>query len=124
MKTPQIGKWLRSGGLLYRLTEGRQPRNCDEILVRMADGSHDPALCEARAEELHKILEDVEAVVVAGEEALLVKAVTAYSDAWEKSFIAKNPFCAVELTTEDMEHIEAGFMAAFAAIRAHIANPE
>ena len=45
-KGPNVGKqvtvgWLQDGSLLYRLTDGRQPQNRDEINVTMAGGYRD-----------------------------------------------------------------------------------
>lgn len=50
------GQWLRSGGLLYRLTDGPHPENCDEINVTMVDGSRDDKPRAARAQMLLKQL--------------------------------------------------------------------
>ncbi|WP_407971411.1 hypothetical protein ACJ51O_07880 [Burkholderia pyrrocinia] len=48
--------WLRSGGLLYRLTDERHPQNRDEINVTMADGSREISGREARAQQLLALL--------------------------------------------------------------------
>jgi hypothetical protein len=44
--------WLQSGGLLYRLTDGRKPQNRDEINVTMAEGSRSVDSITRRAGEL------------------------------------------------------------------------
>jgi hypothetical protein len=44
--------WLQSGGLLYRLTDGRKPQNWDEINVTMAEGSRSVESRTRRAGEL------------------------------------------------------------------------
>lgn len=50
-KTDNSG-WLRSGSLLYRLTDESRPENCDEINVTMADGSRESEPREKRALQL------------------------------------------------------------------------
>jgi hypothetical protein len=44
--------WLQEGSLLYRLTDGREPQNRDEINVTMADGSRSTESRTRRAGEL------------------------------------------------------------------------
>lgn len=44
--------WLEDGGLLYRLTDERNPKNRDEINVTMADGSRSVEARSRRAREL------------------------------------------------------------------------
>jgi hypothetical protein len=55
--TPTDG-WLQDGGLLYRLTDGGNPQNRDEINVTMADGSRSP---EARARRAGELLDRIRA---------------------------------------------------------------
>lgn len=50
------GDWLRDGGLLYRITDGRRPQNRDEINVTMADGSRYLDERERRAMQLQAML--------------------------------------------------------------------
>lgn len=52
------GKWLISGGLLYRLKDGA---NCDEINVAMAGGSRDTLNRECVAEYLLKVISEAHA---------------------------------------------------------------
>jgi hypothetical protein len=52
MREPTDDGWLQAGPLLYRLTDDRKPSNRDEIRVTMANGSHSPESCAARAGEL------------------------------------------------------------------------
>ena len=44
--------WLQDRGLLYRLTDEKNPQNRDEIKVTMADSSRSDASCTRRAGEL------------------------------------------------------------------------
>ena len=53
--TPDHG-WLRSGPLLYRLTDERRPTNRDEIRVTMANESRTPEACARRAGELFDMI--------------------------------------------------------------------
>lgn len=53
LKTVAAPGWECDGSLLYRLRDGI---NCDELEVRMVDGSRDPQLREARALDLHTLL--------------------------------------------------------------------
>jgi hypothetical protein len=48
--------WLRSGSLLYRLTDERHPQNCDEINVTMAQGSREAPARESRARHVLNLL--------------------------------------------------------------------
>ena len=48
----QSDGWIQDGGLLYRLTDERNPANRDEIKVTMADGSRTVEACTRRAGEL------------------------------------------------------------------------
>lgn len=51
-----VDGWLHESGLLYRLTEGRPPYNCDEINVTMVDGSRTIAARSRRALELLDVI--------------------------------------------------------------------
>ena len=51
------GGWLRSGSLLYRLTNEPRPQNRDEINVTMAQGSREADKRERRARQLKEMLE-------------------------------------------------------------------
>lgn len=56
-KTPVANSgWMRSGALLYRLTDDRKPVNRDEIRVTMADGSRTDEACSRLAGELFDML--------------------------------------------------------------------
>jgi hypothetical protein len=57
--------WLKSGALLYRLTDDRKPVNRDEIRVTMADGSRTDEACSRRAGELFDRLTAAPAAPVA-----------------------------------------------------------
>lgn len=57
--------WMKSGALLYRLTDDRKPVNRDEIRVTMADGSRTDEACSRRAGELFDMLAAATAVPVA-----------------------------------------------------------
>lgn len=47
-----FGGWLQSGGTLYRLTDERRPRNCDEIKVTLVNGEQDSASLVERARHI------------------------------------------------------------------------
>jgi hypothetical protein len=57
--------WMKSGALLYRLTDDRKPVNRDEIRVTMADGSRTDEACSRRAGELFDRLTAAPAAPVA-----------------------------------------------------------
>lgn len=44
--------WLQSGSLLYRLTDGRNPVNRDEIKVTMSNSLRSEESCSRRASEI------------------------------------------------------------------------
>lgn len=50
-------EWLRSGSLLYRLTNEPRPQNRDEINVTMAQGSRESEPREQRARQIIGMLE-------------------------------------------------------------------
>jgi hypothetical protein len=50
------GGWLRSGSLLYRLTDSPRPENRDEINVTMAQGSREAPARESRARHVLNLL--------------------------------------------------------------------
>ncbi len=54
---PTKSGWLRSGSLLYRLTDEPRPQNRDEINVTMAQGSREGDKRERRARQLMDMLE-------------------------------------------------------------------
>jgi len=60
--------WLQDGGLLYRLTDDRNPKNRDEIYVTMADGSRSDASRTRRAGELLDRIRSIKAEPVEGGE--------------------------------------------------------
>jgi hypothetical protein len=62
---PQDG-WLQDGGLLYRLTDGKSPSNCDEINVAMAGGSRSDADRAIRAAELLALIRGGQAAPAQG----------------------------------------------------------
>lgn len=54
--------WQIAGSLLYRLTDGPRPQNCDEINVTMANGSREDAPRENRVLQLMALLEREESL--------------------------------------------------------------
>ncbi|WP_234265229.1 hypothetical protein [Hydrogenophaga sp. NFH-34] len=55
--TPKPDTWLRSGSLVYRLTDELRPQNCDEVNVTMAGGSrHEPERREDLARKIQAYL--------------------------------------------------------------------
>ena len=56
--------WLHSSGMLYRLTDERRPKNCDEINVTMADGSRS---LESRSRLAGELLDCIRAMQAAAD---------------------------------------------------------
>ena len=68
--------WLIDRGLLYRLTDGPNPQNRDEISITMADGSRSDASRNRRARELLDCIRSTGPASVPGEVEKLRKALS------------------------------------------------